>query len=142
MGDQLLTLANTGCQTFQLVGVFQWIAGTHQPPNPVKVAAFQGRFADMDMALMGRIKRAAKKANRHSIFARGKACRLAQEAKIAFCKLHDQCLSVRAYLAIAAHPVFKTGQLLNADGTTRMHFAGCNTDFRAHAKFAAIAKLG
>ena len=45
-------------------------------------------------------------------------------------------------MAGAAHQIFEAGELLNAHGPAGMHLAGGDADFRAHAKFAPIGKLG
>ena len=48
----------------------------------------------------------------------------------------------RPDLASAADDVFERGQLFDADGAARVHFAGGNANFSAHAEFAAVCELG
>ena len=47
-----------------------------------------------------------------------------------------------AHRAIAADEVFETGQLFGTDRAARMHLAGGDADFRAHAEFTPVGKLG
>jgi hypothetical protein len=43
--------------------LFEWISRGHHPPDTVQSKSLQGRFRDVDMAGVRRIKRAAKQAN-------------------------------------------------------------------------------
>ena len=43
---------------------------------------------------------------------------------------------------MAAHNIFKAGELFNADGAAGVHFASGDADLGAHAKFTAVSELG
>src|SRR4051794_3493396 len=50
--------------------------------------------------------------------------------------------SLRPHLARAADAVFERRQLLDADGTARVHPAGRDADLAAEAELAAVGELG
>ena len=50
--------------------------------------------------------------------------------------------SDRTHLTGTANNVFETGQLLDANRAAGVQFSRGNADFRPHAEFAAVGKLG
>lgn len=94
----------------------------------------------MAVAVMGGIERPTQKPHRPARKERA-GIAVGKAAGLWFCRAVPH-RRLRAGLAGAANHILVAGQLFGPDWTTGVELVGGDADFRTHAKFTAIGKLG